>query len=459
MRQSERNGYLLRRSGPMKRNLWADVGSRRIIGVGLCMALVVALFLGASCAVNAATGDQKIVLHHLGYLWHGDTWHKYMEDRIADFERLHPNVTIERSLSGQRGGEMEEKFTAMVAGGVAPDVSEMTLSQGGNMAPKGVFLDLRPLFSRDKDVKLSDFAPVALRALTWVDGAVWGVPLDVYPVATYYNIDMFEQAGLATPRDLSPEDWSWDYATRAARKLTMDTSGDGNVDQWGIQAHSNLIMYGFNLKQAGGGMYDRYVDPTRCTLNDPRTIQAYEWIADIYHREVGVDQFSQGRVGFSLVMGPTGIMELNKVASFRWDVGPPLWGPDNNGGYVAVNSLQISRYTKQPDLAWEWVKFLAAHRENTQDFVRGTTRLSSYAPTVPLYSKLIHNPPPGVQHFGDVLVNPKSFHPPIGPITTELNLMIYYAFWQEVVEGRAAVKPVMEALVPQIDAMLAEARR
>ena len=43
------------------------------------------------------------------------------------------------------------------------------------------------------------FAPV-----TSPEGVVWGLPMDIYPLVTYYNIDFSELAGLATPNDLRP---------------------------------------------------------------------------------------------------------------------------------------------------------------------------------------------------------------------------------------------------------------
>lgn len=415
------------------------------------------LLLAAALLAASTAGAQEVVLRHLGYVWHGDPWHQYIEARIEEFQALHPNVKIERLLAGQ-GDSIEDKFTVMVAGGIPPDVVEMTLSQGGGMAPKGVFKDLRPFFERDPDVSLADFAPTAVNALTWSDGTLWGFPMDVFPVASYYNIDLFNEAGLRTPAEMEPREWNWDYALEAAQKLTRDRNGDGVTDQWGIDGAWALVNYAIPMKQAGGGFYDRDVDPQQSRLLDERTLEAFEWVATIYRQEVNAKDyeigFDQGRTGFNLVNGPTGIKTLSQVATFAWNVGPPLHGPDNNGGYVAVNSLQISSYTEHADLAWEWVKFLAADAGHLEDFVRRTTRIPSYLPVLPSYPELIGDAPSGVTHFVDVIVHPKSFHPAVGPTTRQTHSLILGGFLDRVATGQAAVRQTLEVLHSQIQALL-----
>ncbi|HEX6971709.1 MAG TPA: extracellular solute-binding protein [Limnochordia bacterium] len=420
---------------------------------------LVGCVLVIAAAAAAVSGQERIVLRHLGYIWHGEAWHGYMEAKIAEFERLHPGVTIERTLSGQRSAEMEEKFTTMVAGGVAPDVNEMTLSQGGNLVPQGVFLDLRPLIEADPEIRLTDFAPLALRAITWVDGTLWGLPLDVYPVTTFYNSDLFAQAGLATPGDLAPRAWNWDYAFSAAQKLTVDDNADGQPERWGLETSSTLISYGIPIKQAGGAIYDRYVDPTRSMLTDPRTIRGFEWLAEAFTRGFGGGRFDQGSAAFGITFGPAVIETLQQAAAFQWEIGSPLWGPDNNGSYVAVNSLQLSNYTRHPELAWEWVKFLAADADNMREFVRRTARLPSYRPVLAEYAQLVEGASAGIQHFSDVLTHSASFHPPVGPLTTQVQELIYDTFFSEVVRGGSPVRLMLERLHPQVNAMLAELRQ
>lgn len=414
------------------------------------------------CAAGGLLSAAEKTLRHLGYVHHGEPWHEYMEARIADFEKLHPNVKIERILAGQSGqASMEDKFTVMVAGGIAPDVVEMTLSQAGGMAPKGVFMDLRPFFAKDTSIRVSDFAQVAINALTWTDGSQWGIPMDIYPAPAWCNLTLFAESGLPTARDLGVAGWTWEYAMEAFKKLTRDTGGDGKPDQWGIGDAWKLISYGIAVKQAGGGLYDRYVDPTKAMMADPATLQGFEWVYDIYRQQLNAKDyegsFEKGTAGITYT-GPTWIGLLNTTADFDWDIAPPLRGPDNNGSYIAVNSIQMSSYTREADIAWEWVKFLAADRRNLEDFVRLTTRVPALNAMLPIYPRLITKPPMGIGVIGDVVMNPKSFHPPLGPTSTKVGDMVFRAFMNDIVRDGKGVRPIMEALTSQANAIIDEGR-
>lgn len=400
--------------------------------------------------VNAA---ERKVISHLGYLWHGDPWHEYMDARIADFEKLHPEVKIDRVLSDR----MEEKFTVMVAGGIAPDVVEMTLGQGGGMAPKGAFMDLRRFFAKDTSLKITDFNPTAVKALTWVDGAQWGLPIDIYPAPAWCNMSLFEQAGLATARELGASGWTWEYAMEAFKKLTRSTSGDGAPTQWGIADAWVLISYNIGVKQAGGGLFDRDVDPTKAMVAEPATIVGFEWVREIYSQQVNgrdyENTFQQGLAGM-LFTGPTAIGVLNQLGTFKWDVMPPLRGPSNDGGYIAVNSLQMSSYASDPDLAWTWIKFVTADRRNLEDFVRRTTRVPALNAMLPVYPKLIDRPPANVGVFSDIAMNPKSYHPPAGPTVKQASDRVFSVFMDDIVRDGKAVRPTMEALSAQLNAII-----
>lgn len=50
-----------------------------------------------------------------------------------------------------------------------------------------------------------------------------------------YNRDIFAKAGLVTPNELlKTNEWTWATMQEAAIKLTEDTNGDGQIDQWGV---------------------------------------------------------------------------------------------------------------------------------------------------------------------------------------------------------------------------------
>ncbi len=412
------------------------------------------------CALGAASA-QDVVLTQLGHAGHGAAWTEFMEDRIAEFEKLHPNVRIERILAP--GEDTTDKFLSMIAGGIAPDVTEMTLTRVGNLAPAGHFLNLAPFFERESGVRLTDFAAVAVNALTSANGELVGLPLDVWPTATYYNLDLFEEAGLAAPSRLSAADWDWEYVVEAGTSLTIDNDGDGTPEQWGVDTAVGLISYYIPMMQAGGSVYDRMIDPTRSTFTDEGALQGLEWVADLYRRGITAPDyevpFTHGRSGMNFTSGPTTLANLASSSDFRFGTAPATQGPDNNGTYVAVNSVQITHYSKHPEMAWEWVKFLAGHHESAAALIQFTNRLTANLHVIGEFPDLSGRDPALIQPFIGSLQNPKSYHPALGPGIGAAEALLRETFFAKVVGENSPVRTTLESIKPQIDALIAGARK
>jgi hypothetical protein len=143
------------------------------------------LFIGAVIvSLFSWVANGKTVLTHLTYPNHGEPWQEFVRSQALAFERANPDIKIDLVV-----GSGVSKFMTMVAGGVAPDITEFALVYGGTLAADGHFLDLRPFFARDRQVNLNHYAPIAIQAMTASDGAMWGFPADVYPASTYYDVD------------------------------------------------------------------------------------------------------------------------------------------------------------------------------------------------------------------------------------------------------------------------------
>src|SRR5690606_24100426 len=69
-------------------------------------------------------------------------------------------------------------------------------------------------------------------------GRVWGgyeSHVQVYPI--YYNIDLFNAAGLSSPNELAARgEWTWSSFLESAKKLTRSGSSDV-VEQYGVFLH------------------------------------------------------------------------------------------------------------------------------------------------------------------------------------------------------------------------------
>lgn len=419
------------------------------------VALVLALVAGP---VLAQPGSDQIVLRHLSYPG-TEEWNTYIAQRIEAFEALHPNIKIERIMPA-RVAEIEDTFLTWLAGGIAPDTSEVTLSVGGSFMSQGHFMDLRPFFERDPEVSTDMFAPPAVAALTWPDGQIWGIPQDMFAPLTFFNADMFAEAGLTTPAELGPAGWTWERVVESATRLTIDRNGDGMPEQWGLEdSYGVLFGYGNPVYQAGGAYFDRQAQPTRVTLLDPKTVSALEWIVSLYNEyEVigGNTAFRAGTAALSFSNGAPSI-PIMRDADINFGIATNTMGPENNGGYYAVNSVNITKYTQHPEAAWEFIKFLAADADNQRDFVSDVNRVTSHLEVLSEYASLTGNPPEFVQPVMDTITNPAAFHDPIGPGARDARLLITDTLYAQAYLERQPVRLVLDSLQPQVQALLDEA--
>ena len=92
------------------------------------------------------------------------------------------------------------------------------------------------------------------------------------------NLDIFERDNLGDPFELYlNNEWTWETVEAIARKATRDTTGDGQIDQWGLMKIGVEAMIMMN-----GGVQVREEDGYfKFTMDEPEVIEAlrtyYKW--------------------------------------------------------------------------------------------------------------------------------------------------------------------------------------
>jgi multiple sugar transport system substrate-binding protein len=122
------------------------------------------------------------------------------------------------------------------AGSTKPDVLQVAFVWTKDLATTGLITKLDDLIKKDAPGKgIDDFLGTDLGV--YKDG-IYGIPWTVDTNVMAYRPDLFRKAGI----DAFPDDWDAFFA--AAKKLTVDTNGDGKIDQYG---------FGFPAGSAPGG--------------------------------------------------------------------------------------------------------------------------------------------------------------------------------------------------------------
>lgn len=410
-------------------------------------------FVVMACFVllgSIATAQTTVT--HMHYANHNPTWYEWLQERAAAFEALNPDIEIEFFVSI---GDGTDQLMSMAAGGTLPDVTELPLVHGGTFAGRGFFMDLKPFIERDPDVDLGLFAPIAPEALTWTNGEIWGLPADLYTVPVFFNKNMIAEGGLLNPNQMG-DGWNWDAVVEYGRKLSRDTDGDGAFDRKAITGLSGMWSHMAVVRQAGGLLFDRYKDPSESRFDTPEVETAIQWLVDLYRihgvLEDGWFGLSQGTSAIDLISGPSAINTLND-SGINFDVALQPKGPASRAAYSVVNSFQITRDSPNAEAAWRWIKFLATKPESMERFITATGRLPSLLSVAQNYGNFISNPPDQVGLILENVLDPASFHLPIGPKAREA-LSVLSSRRTPMVRGTLDVRSALEDAHRQAAAIL-----
>jgi ABC-type glycerol-3-phosphate transport system substrate-binding protein len=266
---------------------------------------IASILLGLSAILSNPAFATHVQLTRYTYSDHGDGFREYLSIMANRFE-TQTGISVEFVISSGGFDGYRSKLLTMVAGGVAPDVTDAHPVLAAPLLTKDLFEDLMPYVKRDKLSLEQRIPPVAIRGVTAPDGTLWGLPYSVYPVVTFFNADLFSEAGLPNPRELG-ERWTWETLTSSAKSLTRDKDGDGIMETIGTERISS--RWEMQVHQAGGQLYDSIVYPNRSQFNSPEVLRAVEFIQGLYAENMAVTNAAyrtwKGNVGFNVVDGPT----------------------------------------------------------------------------------------------------------------------------------------------------------
>lgn len=321
--------------------------------VGQYVAVVLVL-LALSCAAGAEKTHLTLAV------W---TWQETFERLIDEFEALHPDIEVELIVTASLNA-YRDRIPAMYAGNVAPDVAMVHSSDF--VAWVGMFQSLDRFIERD-GIALDEYFPFSIDAWRWEPGSytvghgpLYAMPLTYQTVNMYmYNIEAFDEAGLAYPDDT----WTWDTELDAAARLTRDFDGDGTADQVGFSGPGTIDDWWARIWQAGGQFID--LEYTESQVHTPEVMEALNFVVNLRLSGVQVDVggFVTGKAGLGIGgQWLVGTNRYHEVADFPWGVAlhpkHPVTGIRTIG--ARPDGIGIMAHTKHPDEAWELVKFLTS---------------------------------------------------------------------------------------------------
>ncbi|MFF9564609.1 ABC transporter substrate-binding protein [Leifsonia sp. NPDC014704] len=310
----------------------------RTTGV-VAAAAVLAALAGCSGSQGATTLDPKAKTTIQVWSGQADAAEKIMESLAAEFEKLHPNVSIDLSPGASSTDQLLQKLSAGFAGNQYPDMSYAFGSWAGQLESTGRTLDITDEVKKP-EVKWDEFTTAARGTAQPSGKKTIGFPAVVDNIGLLYNKTLFDKAGLAYPTD----DWTWDDFREAAKKLTDSAN---HVYGYGYSvsgSEETTWQFWPHLWQAGGSILNK--DATEAEFASQAGVDSLTFLQKmaVDDKSVYLDQtdtkfgqlFTSNRIGM-ITSGPWQLSDL-KTGGTNYGV---VQLPGTNGDHQTVSGPDI----------------------------------------------------------------------------------------------------------------------
>jgi len=312
-----------------------------------------------------ASAQDKVVITFMG---HGaPDEHEIFTKLIAKYEERYPHVMV--NYINVPPADYMVRLQAMVAGNQTPDVFYlaadhiMPWADSGRLADLTEFVANTELFDEENiwEEALSRYRYDGFRV---GQGSLWALPKDVGPWALAYNVDLFKEAGVPLPEPGKP--WTWDEFVEYGKMLTK---GSGNDRQWA----SGFYTLESAVWANGADWLDE--TKTKVTVDDPKFIEALEWVADLQrvHKITPSREDDQSMGGYhrwlngQLAMFPMGPWDQPAFwdLPFEWDLmtWPASPNTGKSGTWIGSMGFAISSRSNNLQEAFNLAAFLALDEE------------------------------------------------------------------------------------------------
>ncbi|MGM0751607.1 MAG: ABC transporter substrate-binding protein [Bacillota bacterium] len=288
------------------------------------------------------------------------------DELVADFNKENPEIEVEMVPIAY--GDYELKLRTEIAAGDPPDIMTIDTPTLALYASAGAILSLDSYMREEGHIE--DLASPTLKGITYED-EIYLSPIVESSVALFYNIHLFEKAGIPLPSQNPNDPMTWEEVLEAAKKISALSPDVTGIDpaQGFPDGESPSYFKMPILWQFGGDVLDPDNQTANGYLNSPESLKALQFYQDLYqvHKvanvEIPPEALETDKLGMT-VLGSWMVESLSKMnPDFRLgeDFGITALpkGTEQavpNGGW----SLGISAETDYPDEAWEFIRYVTS---------------------------------------------------------------------------------------------------
>jgi ABC-type glycerol-3-phosphate transport system substrate-binding protein len=389
----------------------------------------------------------------------GEPGEKATHEKVAQaFMQEHPEIKVE--IWHQPWGDYFTKLQTLWASGDTKSVPDVLfLFPVPRYAADGVIENLDPWLQKG-NVQVDDYWPALLESVKY-NNSVYGLPRDIGLEVLYYNKAIFDEAGVAYPTD----QWSWDDLKAAAEKLTVVESG-GRVKRYALGMEGG--KYSLWINQNKASLLDDMRNPSKCTMTDPKAVEAIQFFADMMDKNQAMRDASLSQAGGDAAVFQSGqvamiIQNASRISAFNeaglnYDVAPV---PFPKGGQRSASAggaaWAMSSGSANKEAAWTFLSWL----QSTNGGQRLYTESGEIFPALQSTAKSeaflkSQNPPTNRQAFLTEGENARVGRFGYFPEWGELEDSVITAGLQRIWAGEAKPNEALTDICTQVDAFLKE---
>lgn len=285
---------------------------------------------------------------------------------IDAFEALHPHITVE--LTAIPFGEFFDSLQVAFAGNSPPDAALIDGVGVQNLAYNGALMPIEDMFSQED---LDDFMTDLIEMVS-LEGHMFAAPWANAADAMYYNVDMFEAAGVSAPKTLD-EGWTWQEFVDNVNIVRAHQAEQGN-DVWGMMGFNNPLQGAFftwtiiRSASSPGEPLWQSIAPDLSTfagyIDTEEAMDAYAFYQGLYTDgfmpiDNIPDAFPNGLTATFFAIPPTGTVLANNFPELNWDVMPMPYikTPITHTGSFAPG---VAAKSDNPEEAKAFVKYFTS---------------------------------------------------------------------------------------------------
>jgi multiple sugar transport system substrate-binding protein len=333
-------------------------------------------------AFTAFAADKVTVTH-----WYWADNPKYsatMQQMAADFNATNgKGITVVPQEYPWDGGAYSETLFRAVMGGGGPDTSSFKLTSTPLFTANNLLVNLDSHLNSWKDKSLIEASLYDTMRQASGTKSVYVMPWNTQVLYVYYRPSLMKKAGIGVPK-------TYAEFLEAAKKLTMDSNGDGKTD-----------VYGFGMRGAKGGQepWGSFIWARGGNfekMDSPQAIQGMQDYVDLFKNGYApptapmdgfqeiIANFKSGKTAMTVhhIGSSAGMIETfgDDVDAFPFPGGVGKWTSMGDTENVMLKSA------KNKDAAFEWLAYLATGKgQETWCTVTGNVPVSKTVKELPFF--------------------------------------------------------------------------